>query len=405
MLRSFRVGNHKSIREEVELLLMPAYDKSRPVVPVAGIFGANASGKSNLLDALRWMQRAVRTSFGWEPNQGVHRRPYRIDDSGAKSGSTYCVELLLDSVRYTYGFEVDDEAVTQEWLYVYPHNRRRIVFERDSRWTFGTGVNRSRAENIRDLTRSNALFLSVAARFGLDDVMPVYGWFQLLRIEAAAARLKPRVSAIAERLRRSRQDHDTLVELVNAADLGISDIEVRTHEQLNLFDEESEVVGYELLFRHGPALLPLTDQSEGTYAWLRLAVPALRALERGSVLCVDEIDSSLHPRLTARLIELFKSAETNRYQAQLVFTTHDATLLGTSFGREILARDEVWFVEKGLDGATSLFPLSDFHPRKEENTERRYLGGSYGAVPAVFSDSLVENLVTARTEAERAETS
>ncbi len=147
--------------------------------------------------------------------------------------------------------------------------------------------------------------------------------------------------------------------------------------------------------------LSLADQSDGTRTWVRLVSAALEAIDAGALLVIDEIDTSLHPRLTARLIELFRDRRTNVHSGQLLFTTHDATLLGTSFGNEILGRDEVRFVEKDGAGATKLFPLSDFHPRKDENTERRYLGGSYGAVPAVFSDTLVERLLKARSEHDR----
>jgi hypothetical protein len=129
----------------------------------------------------------------------------------------------------------------------------------------------------------------------------------------------------------------------------------------------------------------------------------LNALAHGGVLLVDEIDMSLHPRLIVRLIELFRDSETNPGNAQLVFNTHDATLLGTSFGKEILKRDEIWFMEK-RDGATTLYPLTDFHPRQEDNRERRYLGGSYGGVPAVFSDTLVDSLLRSREESADATT-
>jgi AAA domain, putative AbiEii toxin, Type IV TA system len=131
MLRSFRVANHKSIKDEQELLLVPAYDKSRPVVPVAGIYGANAAGKSNLLDALRWMQYAVRSSYAeWEPDAGVPRTPFRLDPAAAAEPSLFSVELVLDGVRHVYGFEVDHERVREEWLYSYPRRRKRIVFRR-----------------------------------------------------------------------------------------------------------------------------------------------------------------------------------------------------------------------------------------------------------------------------------
>jgi AAA15 family ATPase/GTPase len=123
----------------------------------------------------------------------------------------------------------------------------------------------------------------------------------------------------------------------------------------------------------------------------------LSALDEGALLVVDEVDSSLHPRLTAHLVELFRDKQINGRTAQLFFSTHDATLLGTNLGEEVLRRDEIWFVEK-RDGASALYPLSDFHPRKEENRERRYLAGSYGAVPAIFTDSLVESVLATRTE-------
>src|SRR5262245_60651897 len=121
---------------------MPAYDKTRPVVPVAAIFGANAAGKSNLLDALAWMQTGVRDSFrAWDPGGGVPRRPFRLDPAAAGEPSLYATELLIDDVRYMYGFIVDDDAVREEWLYAYPHNRKRVVFERDGQqWTFGSTV-------------------------------------------------------------------------------------------------------------------------------------------------------------------------------------------------------------------------------------------------------------------------
>lgn len=143
--------------------------------------------------------------------------------------------------------------------------------------------------------------------------------------------------------------------------------------------------------------MTVAEQSAGTIAYVDVLTDVLATLDRGGVLVVDELDTSLHPRLVARLIELFRDEQTNPRHAQLVFATHDVTLLGTSFGEELLRRDEIWFTEKE-NGATTLYPLTDFHPRKEDNRERRYLGGSYGAVPAVFSDTLVETLLASRAE-------
>jgi predicted ATPase len=376
MLRSFRVENHRSIRDEAELSLLPAYDKVRLALPVAAVFGANASGKSNLFDALRWMQEAVRTSFAaWEPLSGVPRHPFRPARPQSPSASTFSVEIVVGEVRHVYGFVVDSERIREEWLFAYPRGKKRVIFERnDDDWTFGSTVARGRTAVLERLTRANALFLSLASRVELSEAMPVYLWFQH-QLRCLGANQTP-VNArqleswlTAEPARRSR-----LVALLRSADLGIVDLRI------------DDVVGEpELAFLHGEDREPfsLQEESHGTRAWLGLLLGVLDALALGLTLCVDEVDASLHPRLTARLIELFTSTETNQTGAQLIVTTHDATLLGTSFGADILARDEIWFVEKNTDGATALFPLTDFRPRKVENTERRYLGGGYGAIPDV----------------------
>ena len=136
MLRSFRVANHRSIRDEQELLFDPAYDKSTSVVPVAAVFGANASGKSNLLDVLRWLRDAVLTSFAaWQPGSGIPRTPFRLDPHAAELPSSCCVEILVAGLRYSYGIEVDDDKVRQEWLYSYPHSRRPAARSAPSRTT------------------------------------------------------------------------------------------------------------------------------------------------------------------------------------------------------------------------------------------------------------------------------
>lgn len=426
MLRSFRVANHKSFRDEAELLLLPAYDKSRPVVPVAGVFGANASGKSNLLDALRWLQTAVRASYAhWEPGSGVPRTPFRLDPEVGTRPSLYCVEMVLDGLRHTYGLEVDDDRVVSEWLYTYPRNRRRVVFEREQgQVRLGSTVPdyRSRGDQLSRQTRDNALFLSVAAHNDLVEVQPVYNWFRTrLRFADGAA-------ATGEELLRRLSDSQqraAIVELIRAADVGITDLSVQQDEEealalwraLQVASPElreraaqagavfpSDAAGrrqaflmpYEFLdpapprplrFHHGASRMPLhlDDQSAGTRSWIGLVSAALEAITGGALIVVDEIDASLHPHLTARLINLFRDTETNPMGAQLLFTTHDATLLD----EDTLDRDEVWFVEKDPDSGNSrLYPLTDFKPRTKEDREGRYMAGSYGAVPVVADHQL-----------------
>jgi AAA15 family ATPase/GTPase len=148
--------------------------------------------------------------------------------------------------------------------------------------------------------------------------------------------------------------------------------------------------------------MSLDDESHGTKVWLSYLGPVLDALSSGTLLIVDEIDTSLHPRLSAELVGLFRSTETNPHGAQMIFTSHDVSLLGRRHDEDILGRDEVWFVEKDRSGATNLYGLADFKPRKDENTERRYLSGSYGAVPTLFEGDFREAVEALRDEGGRA---
>lgn len=466
MLTSFRVANHRSIRDEQELLFMPAYDKGRQVVPVTALFGANASGKSNLLDGLRFMQDAVRASYArWEAGAGVPRTPFRLDKALSEP-SLYSVEIIVDEVRYTYGFTVDSDRVLEEWLYTYPHRRRRVVFERDGdSIQLGSTIpdQRSRTDVLSALTRTNSLLLTVCAQANQQEVMPVYEWFRT-GLGFADDRDNDAVLArITQKLATDNPARSTLVQLVRAADLGIMDIRVERarmdvlaerlaaaqarHAEANMastqadrnlraaereakrspsqstrdrvesaweaararemdaqmaaetsFRIEREIRALQnrsdLVFLHGDDMVPLTlnEQSDGTRAWMNLAIGAMDSLEQGGVFVVDEVDASLHPALTAQLVDLFQNPSSNSRAAQLLFTTHDTSLLGTSLGEDILQRDQIWFVEKDEKGRTKAYPLTDFYPRKQENTQRRYLGGSYGAVPFLSGSQFLQAL-------------
>lgn len=391
MLRSFRVSNHRSLRDEQELLLMPQYEGDGAVVPVAAVYGANASGKSNLLDALFWMRSAVRESFrAWEAGSGIPRTRYRLDKDESRP-SEYVVDLILDGVQWVYGFTVDSATVLEEWLHTYPHGRQRVVFERHGMAVeFGSTVpeRRGRAEGLRGFLRDNALVLSVVAQSAQTEVRPVYTWFRDRLVKPA--KWSDGLAFLFAAARRRPE----FVELLRVADFGIQDVSVEEPRQ------QSELFRPPVVrILHEPAGVPLEpeDESAGTLAWAELLFLTLEVLDAGALMVIDEIDASLHPRLTARLVELFRSPGANPKGAQLLFTTHDATLLGTGLQGEVLRRDEIWFVEK-TDGASRLYPLSDFHPRKGENRERRYLAGSYGAVPVVFEDSLVKSVLAGRAD-------
>ncbi len=382
MLLSFRVVNHRSLRDEQQLNLAPAFDADRPegtnwpAVPVAAIFGANASGKSNLIDALMYMCRMVTGSDrATEPGRGVNRSPFVLDPDTAAQESWFVIDAVLDGVRYTYGFGVDDSGVTEEWLHRYPVGRRQIVFERkDGDYRFGTTVHEE-LRRISKITPNSVLLMTTAARFQLVDVLPIYLWVLRYGIKLNTSQRPRHESANLALWMATGDNRRRALDLLRFADFGIVDVTVRMTE--NLPEPLFEMSGAKQNAR-----LTLGQQSAGTRTFLNMLPEVLRCLETGSVMVVDELESNLHPNLARHIVGLFQSAKTNPHAAQLIFTTHNTSLLGSN--NEILKRDQIWFVEKGdQDGATNLFPLSDFKPRKQENTERRYLGGGYGAVPFI----------------------
>lgn len=468
MLRSFRLENHRSFRDEQELLLIPAYAKAREALPVVAIYGANASGKSNLLDGLEFMAGAVRNSFArWGPDAGVvGRRAFKLDAAKSAEPSVYVAELIQAGVRYTYGLEVDDSRVLGEWLYSYPEKRKRVLFERTgSDIKFGSTLNESKAalEVLESILRPNSLLLSLAAQLKISWVLPVYRWFTDSVRFRAPSEGRVLEFEIADFLQSRPELKGELVSLVRAADVGIDDVMVggaieellvnlEAGQEIRVGDLKGKIVresrlGRKILKFEWPDgfasipysgspddaagsgayaaqmseylgdLLPhkssvrfvhrgcadpfrLDEESAGTRSWLGVLPAVLSVLRDGGCLVIDEIDASLHPLLTMRLISLFNNDRANTAGGQLVFTTHDATLLHAPFGEEVLGRDEVWFVEKDrASGVSALYPLTDFKPRSEDNLERRYLAGRYGAVPELFEDRFTEVVRGGRGEA------
>ncbi|MER5687664.1 ATP-binding protein [Streptomyces sp. NPDC002205] len=405
------MANHRSIRREQQLNLHPVYDADRPeetrweAVPVTGIFGANASGKSNLVGALQYMARMVVSSHkDSEPDGGVDRNPFVLDAEAKGEPSWYVVDLLLDGTRYTYGFSVDDERVVEEWLDSYPLGKKRELFSRTGDdVTPGASQKPGQLALVESITEPNVLFLSMAARSKQQDFRPVYDWFAH-KLQFRNSGNSHLYGLSAMRALEDAGRNPEILDLLRAADLGIEECGT----ERVLMDEEALRKRYgsriprralmeledegprEMVRpwighrgRDGVVQMELHDESSGTQALLGHAPRFLAVLRRGGTFVVDEIDSSLHSLLTARLIDLFQNPVTNPRGAQLVFTTHDASLLGRASGEDILKRDQVWFVEKDSHGETSLYSLAEFKPRKEENRERRYLGGSYGGIPFI----------------------
>lgn len=412
MLLSFRVANHRSLWHEQELSLVAtefnegtaretrARSEGREisVLPTVGIFGSNASGKSNTLAALRFMRAAVLSSFAdWGKEPGVPREPFALVPQARDETSLFEVDLLLGAqpVRYTYGFEVSEERVEAEWLHAYPSGRRQVWFDREAdrpkdkggEFRFpGSGLRGTKDEYTR-FTRPNALFLTVGAAMNQPQLAAVHRWFSdNLWLVTSGGDVAARTSWTRELLLKNTDLRQRVTLLLGRADLGLTGLTA---------DPENGTV--QLLHRTPDGTeLPLDfvrQESLGTHAWFAFLGPLLHALDHGSVLLADELDSSLHPLLAAEVVRLFQDTEANPRGAQLIFTTHDATLLGPSVAERPLDRDQVWLTAKTAGGATDLYPLvAARKARKDENLERRYLHGHYGAVPRVSEGGIAREL-------------
>jgi hypothetical protein len=406
MLLRFRVSNYASIRDEAELSLVAAARHEdiavRPVggtnaeaLPAAAIYGANASGKSNVIEAFLFMREAILESHqNWRPGTPIKRRAFRLDANSPNDQTMFGADFVLEGVRYEYGFSVLDYQVSHEWLLSFPNKRERVLFDRraGADIEFGpslTGLRR----NIEKLMRPNSLYLSTAAANNHPQLSKVYDWFSAAIFPVRAGASLENSITLHEW---QNNERIPLRDLLRYADTGVIDLEV-TEVDENYRAMLDSVPSYTparidpdglkptIEFVHrgtGDATrLAMNEESSGTLAWLLLVGPAVASLRDGGLLVVDELDARLHPLLAAHLVNLFQSPESNTTGAQLVFNTHNVSLLGPSApGR--LRRDQVWFTEKDDRGATTLTALTEYRVRDGlENVEKRYLSGRYGAIP------------------------
>ena len=415
MLVEFAVTNYRSIKEEARLSLVAGTGREHSETNVAtpelsvskgfeglvlsaAIYGANAAGKSNLLRAVKTMQGIVIHSHRMI-DEPLPVLPFLLDPSTSNKLTTFDLTCIVEGVRYQYGFSATRSEVHEEWLYAWPLGRTQMWFERnrtesgDYSFKFGDKLMGDR-EVWRRATRPNALFLSTAAALNSAQLKSVWGWFR--------NRLSVTVGGWSNEFTLDYcddLDKSGVVGFLNAADLGISDLRViaETFSAEMLPEEMSSLIKEDILKDLGgthikrarishklanspPVELDLEEESDGTQKILALAGPWLDALEKGKVVVIDELHENLHPALVRFLVEQFHDPKLNTKGAQLIFSTHDTSVLN----QEVFRRDQVWFCERDRNLATSLFPLTDFRPRKgRENLELAYLEGRYGAVPYI----------------------
>jgi AAA15 family ATPase/GTPase len=423
MILRFAAKNFRSLRDDQELSLIgtEAFKNSASdlikregipggVLRCAAIFGANASGKTNVLNAIKFMIDCIRDSQSkWSPQGEIPRTPFLLDESRDQP-SCFRLDFVFEDTRFEYGFTIDSAKVLEEYLDAWiPGGRKAKWFDRkaNQKIDFGkrlTGENRT----IESLTRENSLFLSAAAQNNHAMLLPLYTWLTT-RIRVLSQRVGLNVSTVKSCVV-DPQIKERVLALLTTADLGIVDFELKEEAVgskdpfINAlrkaivatakdfppgqiaFPEKIETVRLLHKTKGGqPVPLSIAEESSGTSAYLGLLGPCLETLTSGGLICIDEFNASLHPLLATRIVHLFNSPVSNPNGAQLVFNTHDTNLLR----RTTLRRDQIWFTEKDEEGATHLYPLSDFKTRQHQNVEKGYLEGRYGAIPFVDEEDLL----------------
>jgi AAA15 family ATPase/GTPase len=361
-------------------------------LPSAVIYGANASGKSNILLAMEAMGEIIKTNA----NRGEQYKlvqPFIFDADSRVLPSEFEVTFQFQGIRYDYGFSTTKDRIYEEWLLAYPKGQQ-IWFERhynrekkEYKWTLGENLV-GHKKIWQDATRENALFLSTAVSLNSIQLNPIfdYLYFKLLFLNDHNISDSDDDSYIGENTINLVQSEaiteNELTDLLQVADIGIEKFKLDGFA-VNKDIQKGEWVIPVLTpkFQHSSdptCLLELAEESRGTQRLFDLGGVLLHGLKRGKIFFIDELESSLHPTLLRYIVGLFNDPKTNPNHAQLIFTTHDTTILD----EEVFRRDQIWFTEKNDSQETLLFSLADFKSKKED-IGQSYLDGRYGAVPFI----------------------
>lgn len=417
MLLEFRLRNYRAFRHEAVLSLVASTDKTlieantvevgatpgiTRAVRTAAVYGPNAGGKTTLLRALQLMRGVVVESASLKPDQTFNVQPFALDREAKVEPTLFEVTVLLDGVRHQYGFEFTQQRIVSEWLLVYQSRRPQRWISRDydaatDEETFEFSPNLVGPKRVwQDATRPNALFLSTAVQLNSEALQPLFHWFQAgLNIFLDGGIIPHNFTTEMV----ERNEGEPIAAMLSSADIGIQGVTVQRRKsmargfQMNLATGEVQTTSEEAeislpKFRHAvggaSAEFDYNDESQGTQKLYALAGPILDIIEKGSMLVVDELDRSLHPLLVRQLVQTFQNPTINKRGSQLVFSTHDTSLLDNT----LLRRDQIWFAEKDQGQSATIAPLTDFSPRKGEALERAYLTGRYGGVPVLDRELL-----------------
>ena len=410
MLIQFNFKNYKSFRDDttLDLTATKITELSDHVVnignekllPAAAIYGANASGKSNVIDAFAFMTKYVILSFAYGGDSGkvtsgeprLKVTPFLFDSQSSDSESSFEV-FFMDTKEqscksYNYGFTINKEGISEEWLNYKAKTARKYspIFYRSKDELDLSGLPKKSQDNLKISLQKETLIVSLGAKLKIAKLAMIRNWFLNTTVANFGNPMENAFlsSVIPSGFADDESVQANVIKYLSAFDSSIIKFNV---EKLKSDDEKNhyKIDAVHRTLDGGTAAIPLKDESDGTLKMFALYPVLQDALENGGVLLIDELNARLHPLLVRNILLTFLNPDINSNHAQIVFTTHDSWQLSNN----ILRRDEIWFTEKDARGVSSLYSLADFVDedgtkiRKDESYEKNYLVGKYGAIPTL----------------------
>lgn len=434
MLIEFQVGNFLSFKETVTFSMVASDINSKDeeldkndeeldknnvfsvneelrLLKTTAIYGANASGKSNLAKAFNFMRNfVIHSSKEMQITDSIEVEPFRLSTETENKPSFFQVIFYLNKRIYKYGFKVSKDKVIEEWLFFQTKAQQEYqLFQRNNNTFRINKKSFKEGLKLEEKTKYNSLFISVSAQFNGKISAEIIKWFANCQVISGSGRNDDFYKIVTLKLFELPSIKEDSIKLIKDLDLSIQDIRI-TKEKLALenlpsslpdelkkiilgspsrefssiqtshekYNENGEVIGFEQFDLE-------ENESEGTKKLFYFSALLLHALRFSQILIIDELDARLHPIITHKIIELFNSKKYNPKSAQLIFMTHDTNLLNPNlFGSRLLRRDQIWFTEKNQQGATDLYSLAEYNDIKENDPfEIDYIRGKYGAIPFI----------------------
>lgn len=397
MLIQFSFKNFKSFRDEVTLDMTASSikeysdkiieDNGNKYLKITAIYGANASGKSNVIEAFSHMKNIIMNSFNSEAKwQNIPLKRFAFNEKSKNSESMFEVFFKNNNEVYQYGFELDSSKIREEWLYKKKSNKSEkfeLLFVRENdKFELSNGL-KIYSEMLNGISEKT-LILSFLANIKIEDIKNVYDWFKETKVLNLG---DPFIDTIrssflpAELLKNNLEERDNFNKFLADIDVGIKDIKIEEE----VTEEKKRYKAFSMHLNNDTQkeeYLPLKEESDGTLKMISLYSDLKKCLNNGGTIFIDELDAKLHPLLSKYIVQIFHNKNTNPKDAQLIYTTHDVINLK----KENFRRDEIWFVEKNKENVSELYSLVEY---KVENTKVRndasydkdYLLGKYGALP------------------------